>query len=273
MGFRMRFPSAPAVLIQAILLAGLAAVQPVRADAPPPAGRPFLRIVVIDHSPPFSHRDADGVLVGFNIDFGRELCRSLQAECSFDAIPFKQIIDDVAAGRDDIGRGNVLRTPDREQRMLFSVPYWRSSSSLVGLRGQPEMTLGEAIRSRRVAAIRGTRQHEALSRLAGSDPASLANLTTVSTLEELWGAMRDGKSDMAIGPTLNVVHFLLSDAGEGFETVGTPMSEDGLGGTVHIVFPPGRHELKASVDRALTALRNDGTYQRINRNYFPFDIY
>lgn len=273
MGIRMRLPAARAVLIQAILLAGLVTAQPAGADAPPPADRPFLRIVVIDHSPPFSHRDADGVLVGFNIEFGRELCRSLQAVCSFDAAPFKQIIDDVAAGRYDIGFGNVLRTPDREQRLLFSIPYWRSSSSLVGQRGQPEMALDEAIRSRRIAAIRGSRQHEALSRLAGSDPALLANLVTVSTLEELWAAMRNGKSDLAIGPTLNVVHFLLSDAGDGFETIGTPMSEDGLGGTVHIVFPPGQHELKASVDRALTALRNDGTYQRINRSYFPFDIY
>ena len=273
MGFRTRFPATRAVLIQAILLAGLAAVQPARADGPPPTEHPFLRIVVIDHSPPFSGRDANGTLVGFNIDFGRELCRTLRAVCSFDAAPFKQIIDDVAAGRYDIGFGNALRTPDREQRLLFSVPYWRSSSSLVGRRGLPDMTMEEAIRSRRIAAIRGSRQHDALFRLAGSDPNMTGNLVVVSTLEDLWGAMRDGRSDMAIGPTLNIVHFLLSDAGEGFETIGTPMSENGLGGTVHIVFPPGRHELKASVDRALSALRNDGTYQRINRNYFPFDIY
>lgn len=276
MGFRMRIPAAHAVLTAVLsavlLLTGLALPQPVRADAPP-TGRPFLRVVVIDHSPPFSDRDADGLLVGFNIDFGRELCRSLGAVCSFDAAPFKQIIEDVAAGRFDIGFGNVLRTPDREQRLLFSVPYWRSSTSLVGRRGMPELSLDEAIRSRRIATIRGSRQHAALVRLADAAPALHANLVPVSTLDDLWSAMRNGESDMAIGPTLNVVHFLLSDAGDGFETIGTPMSEDGLGGTVHIVFPPGQHELKASVDRALTALRNDGTYQRINRQYFPFDIY
>ncbi|MBY3756226.1 transporter substrate-binding domain-containing protein [Azospirillum formosense] len=269
----MRFPTANAVLTLAVLLAGLALTQPVQADAPPPAGRPLLRVVVIDHSPPFSDHDAGGDLVGFNVDFGRELCRSLGAVCSFDAAPFKQIIDDVATGRFDIGFGNVLRTPEREQRLLFSIPYWRSSTSLVGHRGTPELSLEEAIRSRRIAAIRGSRQHAALVRLADSDPTLQSNLVPVSTLDDLWEAMRSGQSDMAIGPTLNVVHFLLSDSGDGFETIGTPMSENGLGGTVHIVFPPGQHELKASVDRALTALRNDGTYQRINRKYFPFDIY
>ncbi|TWA81963.1 amino acid ABC transporter substrate-binding protein (PAAT family) [Azospirillum brasilense] len=273
MGFPMRSVTAHALSTIMLLLAGLALTQPVRADAPPPTDRPFLRIVVIDHSPPFSDRDAAGVLFGFNIDFGRELCRSLGAVCSFDAAPFKQIIDDVAAGRYDIGFGNVLRTPDREQRLLFSIPYWRSSTSLVGHRGMPELGLEEAIRSRRIAAIRGSRQHAALVRLADADPVLHANLVPVSTLDDLWDAMRSGKSDMAIGPTLNVVHFLLSDPGDGFETIGTPMSDDGLGGTVHIVFPPGQHALKAAVDRALTALRNDGTYQRINRHYFPFDIY
>ncbi|WP_247876319.1 substrate-binding periplasmic protein [Azospirillum brasilense] len=273
MGIHMGFATTQALLAAAVLLTGLALPQPIRADAPPPTDRPFLRVVVIDHSPPFSDRDAAGALVGFNIDFGRELCRSLGAVCSFDAVPFKQIIEDVAAGRFDIGFGNVLRTPDREQRLLFSVPYWRSSTSLVGRRGMPELSLDEAIRSRRIATIRGSRQHAALLRLAEADPTLHANLVPVPTLDDLWDAMRNGQSDMAIGPTLNVVHFLLSDTGEGFETIGTPMSEDGLGGTVHIVFPPGQHALKAAVDRVLTVLRNDGTYQRINRNYFPFDIY
>ncbi|WP_162600008.1 ABC transporter substrate-binding protein [Azospirillum sp. TSH58] len=192
--------------------------------------------------------------------------------CSFDAAPFKQIIDDVAAGRYDIASQRPAHAGPRAAAAVLD--------SLLAIEHQPGRAAGhartgleDAVRSRRIAAIRGSRQHAALLRLADADPALQANVVPVLTLEDLWEAMRSGQSDMAIGPTLNVVHFLLSDSGDGFETIGTPMSEDGLGGTVHIVFPPGRQALKESVDRALTALRNDGTYQRINRNYFPFDIY
>lgn len=239
---------------------------------PSPQARPetpILRIVVSDNAPPFSRREADGTLAGFNVEFGNALCRVLQVTCTMETAPFNRLIDEVAAGHYDLGLGNVLHTPEREKRLLFSVPYWRSSSSLLGLRGLPDLPLANAARERRVAVVRGSRQHEVLERLTGAG----ATLLVVPTLEDLWSSLIDGRTEMVLAPTLKSVHFLLSDAGQRFETVGTPMTDDGLGGPVHMVFPPNRPDLKAVVDRAIAAIRSDGTYQLINRRYFPFDIY
>lgn len=242
-----------------------------RADppAPAPAESQTLRIVVSDNAPPFSRREADGTLVGFNVDFGNALCRVLQVTCSMESAPFNQLIDEVAAGRYDLGIGNVLRTPERERRLLFSTPYWRSSSSLLGQRGLPELTLADAVRGRRIAVVRGSQQYDVLWRMGGPGTA----LLVVPTLEDLWAALLDGRAELVLAPTLKAVHFLLSDAGQRFETIGTPMTDSGLGGPVHMVLPLSRPDLKAAVDRAIAAVRSDGTYQSINRQYFPFDIY
>lgn len=254
-------------------LAWLLMVSAGSAQAEPPApGRaepPLLRVVLSENAPPFSRREADGTLVGFNVDFGNALCHVLQVTCTMDTAPFNQLIDEVAAGHYDLGLGNVLRTPEREKRLLFSTPYWRSSTSLLGQRGLPELTLLDAARNRRIAVVRGSQQHEVLSRLADDG----TTLVVVPTLEDLWAALLDGRTDLVLAPTLKAVHFLLSDAGQRFETIGTPMTEDGLGGPVHMILPLNRPDLKAAVDRAIALVRSDGTYQSINRQYFPFDIY
>ncbi|MBP2297294.1 substrate-binding periplasmic protein [Azospirillum rugosum] len=254
-------------------LAWLTALPLAMARAEPPAPAPAeprtLRVVVSDNAPPFSRREADGTLVGFNVDFGNALCRVLQVTCSMETAPFNQLIDEVAAGHYDLGIGNVLRTPEREKRLLFSTPYWRSSSSLLGQRGFPELTLADAARGRRIAVVRGSQQYDVLARMSGPG----TTLLVVPTLEDLWVALLDGRAELVLAPTLKAVHFLLSDAGQRFETIGTPMTDNGLGGPVHMVLPLSHPDLKAAVDRAIAAVRSDGTYQSINRQYFPFDIY
>lgn len=260
----------PARWIAVVLLMMLLSVQPAAAATnPTTGGQTPLRIVFTENLSPFSERETNGDLTGFNVDLARAMCRVMKVDCVFTAEPLKALIDDVAAGRFDIGFGNLLRTPEREKRLLFSEPYWRSSSSLIGRRGTPDISLAEAVRTLRIATIKGSRQNDVLARLAGADH----TLITVPTTEELWVSLREGKCDLAIAPTLNAMHFLLSDGGEGFETVGNPMTDNGLGGAVHIVFPPGRGDLKTAVDHAVEALRSDSTYQSLNHRYFPFDIY
>lgn len=258
-------------LFAALWLTGLAVTARCPAHAEPAASPEarVLRVLVLENTPPLSQRRPDGILGGFNVDIGRELCRVLGAACSFEAHIFDGAIDRIAAGEYDIGFINLLRTPERERRVLFSEPYWRSSTSLIGRRGLPDVELAAAARRHRIATVRGSRQFDALTRIEGAAP----NMVPVGSNEELWQSLRDGRADLAILPTLQALHFLLSEAGEAFDTLGNPLTGDGLGGTVHIVFPLGRAGLKAEVDKAVTTLRREGVYQAIVRRYFPFDIY
>ncbi|HYH40288.1 MAG TPA: transporter substrate-binding domain-containing protein [Azospirillum sp.] len=251
------------------ILAGCAALSLARAAAAPVQAGATVRVAVMEATPPFSHRGPGGALTGFNVDIMRALCRAMAATCRFDEMPFQDVLEAVAAGRYEVGLGNFLRTPEREARVAFSAPYWRSSSSVVGPAAETDRTVPQAMAGRRLAVIRDSRQHAYAARIA----ATLAALVEAPHLNDVWQALHDGRADLALVPTLAAFDFLVSDEGKPFSTIGTPLVDDGLGGTVHIVLPRGRSDLKTAVDDAIAVIRADGSYQEVNRRYFPFDVY
>lgn len=262
----------PGLGILAAAGAGLAAVLLAAAVAAAHVQRltgQTVRVAVMQATPPFSHRTADGALTGFNVDIMRALCRAMAATCTFDEVPFQDVLEGVASGRYEFGLANHLRTPEREARVAFSAPYWRSSSSVVGPAAETDRTVPQALTGRRLAVIRGSRQHAYAMTLAGT----LGGVVEGAHMSEVWQALRDGRAELAMVSTLGAFGFLMSEEGKVYSTIGTPQTEGGLGGAVHIVLPQDRPDLKTAVDEAIAAIRADGSYQEVNRRYFPFDVY
>jgi ABC-type amino acid transport substrate-binding protein len=71
---------------------------------------------------------------------------------------------------------------------------------------------------------------------------------------------------------LSAYAVLSGDPVVGLEFVGRPVTEGTLGGTVHIALPKDDAVLRQSVNQAMAAMRADGTYHRIVRRYFPFNL-
>jgi ABC-type amino acid transport substrate-binding protein len=256
------------LIFSAILAAVLAFAGTAMAQTLPSLEGQTLHVVLLPATPLFSQRQPDGKITGFNADMVREICRLLKANCIQSVAPLAVIIEKVAGGEVELGMANLLKTPERERRLLYSEPYWRSTSSLVGRRGMPDISLADAAQTKQIAAVRGSRQFDAITRLGAT-----ANLVPGESSADMWQALRDGRAEIVLTPTLHANGFLLSPQGQDFTTIGPPISDEGVGGPVHIVFPLGRRDLKQAVDAAIERLRVDGTYQALSRRYFSFDIY
>lgn len=233
-----------------------------------PAHAQELVFAVTSSSVPFGYHTPQGELVGFNVDLGRAICEQLKRPCRFEAMPFPQILPAVNAGRADIGLGNVLKTPERERQVAFSVPIWRSTSSFVGLAGTHQTTPAQAIREQTVCVVEGSAQQVYLRTLGGPSPLLLARASNQAVLEGL----QQGACALALLPTMQVLPFLQSPAGKPYAFIGPPMGQEGLGGTVHMVVRPDRADLLTSVNEAIQTLIRNGTHEKISRRYFPFSI-
>lgn len=205
----------------------------------------------------------------------REICQRAAVRCRLHRLPFAEIIPGVESGRYQIGMGNVLLTPEREQRVRFSSMLWRSSSRLIGtleaVKSQvpPDAaTLRvEALRNTRVAAVRGSQQLRYLQSLPAANG---LRLVETGTANESFEAVLGGRADFALEP-MRSAYFQLAAAGrDDIRPIGPSMTEHGLGGTVHVILPKAEGELAAAVDAALLAMRNDRTFQRILRRHMPF---
>lgn len=220
--------------------------------------------------PGFAARTVDGQLAGFNIDVARTLCEIIGERCEVVMMPPGDILDKVGPGGDiDIALSGLLRTPERERRMLFTERYWRSSSSFVARTGALREVTLVGLAGRRIAAARNTRQGDYVRH----NYSGIATVIELPEFEDVAAAVVAGDADVGLLPTIAAHSFLLSGAGHGLETVGTPLIAEGLGGDVAIAVPLGRETLRDRLNLALRTILLDGRYDAINSRHFPFRIY
>ncbi len=217
------------------------------------------------------------LLADFNTAVAREACRRLNARCVFWYPDFPEIIPGVESGRFQLGFGTYLRTPEREARVAFSDPLFRSASRLLAFPrvaarfaspAGAEITL-DKLRGARIVVIGGSQQQRHLQSLA---TAHRLEVLTMMTMGDCLEALYEEQADFALLPVLGAYLVLDPAANEPPTFVGPGLIDEGLGGSVHVALPRDDQRLRQSVNAALTAMRRDGTYQRLWRQHFSFDL-
>lgn len=84
-----------------------------------------LRIGTTGDYAPFSHRDDDAAVpAGIDIDLGRQLAHALGVRAEFVMTSWPELMNDLGAGRFDIGMSGISRTVERQRRAFLSPPYY-----------------------------------------------------------------------------------------------------------------------------------------------------
>ena len=76
-------------------------------------------------APPFFYKKPSGELVGFDIQFAKDLAQDLGVKLRFnqDAPTYNDVVDLLALGKADIAVSNLSLTLDRAKKILYSNPY------------------------------------------------------------------------------------------------------------------------------------------------------
>jgi ABC-type amino acid transport substrate-binding protein len=126
------------------------------------------------------------------------------------------------------------------------------------------------LRNARVVAITDSQQYRYLQNIASTQGLKVLGLATMG---DCFAALNKAQADFGLLPVLNAYVIMEQTAEKNLSFIGPGMMGDGLGGTVHIALPREDETLRKKVDGALTEIHRDGSYQRIWRQYFPFDFY
>jgi len=100
-----------------------------------------------------------------------------------------------------------------------------------------------------------------------------ADAKSYNTFDEHNQDLVAGRVDAVVGDSLAMQPFLTSDAGKSFEIKGELNDVEVFGPGVGVGMRQGSDELKAKVNAAIAKIRADGTYDKISKKYFDFDIY
>ena len=250
-------------------LAGLAvagllalAATSVQADA--------LRVGVEGAYPPFSWKEADGTLKGFDIDFAHEVCKRLGRECVLVEQEWDGMIPALLARKFDTIIASMSITEERKKKVDFTVKYYNTPAKLVAKKNPGFEGTAAGLNGKRLGVQRATTHQCSAEKLYPG-----AELVLYATQEEVWQDLESGRLDAQLSDSLQAYEgFLALDAGQGFEFLGDALDDvecQGIGAGFAV--RKENSELRDALSKAIGDIRADGTYKVINDQYFGVDIY
>ena len=229
-----------------------------------------LRIGVEGAYPPFSWKEADGTLKGFDIDLAFALCEKMGRDCKLVEQDWDGMIPALLAKKYDAIIASMSINEERKKRVDFSDKYYNTPARFVAAEGSGLDVSPAGLAGKAVGVQRGT-THQCFMEKVYPD----ANLRLYPTQEEVFIDLAAGRLDAQVSDSIQADEgFLETDAGKGFAFVGGVQFDlECHGEGAGIAVRKGEDELREAFNAAITAIREDGTYRSINDKYFDFDVY
>ena len=221
---------------------------------------------------PFSSKDAKGDFVGFDIDLGNEMCKRIAVKCTWVGSDFDALIPSLKAKKIDAIISSLSITEKRQQEIAFTDKLYAADSRLVVAKSSDIQPTLESLKGKRVGVLQGTTQET-----YGNEHWAPKGIEIVSYQgqENIYADLTAGRIDAAFQDEVAASEgFLKQPAGKDYAFAGPSVKDkkyfgDGTG----IGLRKDDTELKAAFDKAFAELRKDGTYDKLAKKYFDFNVY
>ena len=94
-----------------------------------------LRVGLSGNQPPLNMRNAEGELIGLEVDLVDALATSMGLETQLVTMPFAALLPALEAGEVDLVISGLTITPERNARVAFAGPYFISGKSVLAKEG------------------------------------------------------------------------------------------------------------------------------------------
>ena len=194
--------------------------------------------------PPYNFINDSGEVDGFERELGDELCRRADLECTWVTNEWDSIIPTLVAGNYHTILAGMSITDERDEVIDFTQPYIPPSPSVY----VAQAGAGDEVVTGRVAAQVSTIQADYLSQ-------SGATLLEYALAPEVISSVLSGEADAAL-VDLGFARDSMAESGKRLTLVGPKvMLDSGIGVGVR----EGDSELKDKLDRAIDAMKEDGS--------------
>ncbi|MGH8437394.1 MAG: transporter substrate-binding domain-containing protein [Pseudomonas sp.] len=224
--------------------------------------------IALEPYPPFSMKSGNGEWQGFEPDLVRALCERMQAQCTLKEIAWDGLISALQAKQINAILNSVSITPERQQIIDFSKPYYQTPSTWVGDKNLPLEPTPEGLKGKQIGVQSSTTNAAYVKQYYGKD----STLRYYNTQDDMAADLQSGRIDIMLVDALSVESLLKTPGGEVLAEMGVAPKDPLLGDGVGVAIRKGDTQLKSKIDKGLDDLRDDGTYDKIRSRYFSVDI-
>ena len=211
--------------------------------------------------PPFENLE-DGEYVGLDMDLGRAIADYLGLECVYTNIDFDGIIPAiVAGGQADAGLSGISITPEREEQVLFTDPYYIDNQAVAVMSDNTEITEDNASEALNNEAVTIAVQSGSTGADFAAENFPNAEQLPFPNFTDAFAAVQAGQADAVCGNKA-VVDQMLAGAYSDEHTVLTSAT----GEEYAIAVSQDNPDLVDAMNEAIAALTEDGTLDEIIAN-------
>lgn len=221
---------------------------------------------------PFESKNAQGELVGFDIELAKELCKRIQTQCTFVENPLDALIPSLKAKKIDAIMSSLSITEKRQQEIAFTDKLYAADSRLVVSKKSDIEPSVAKLKGKRVGVLQGTTQET-----YGNQHWAPKGVEIVSYQgqDNIYADLTAGRIDAAFQDEVAASEgFLKQPAGQEYKFGGASIKDVKLFGVgTGMGLRKEDNELREALNKAFADMRADGTYEKLAKKYFDFDVY
>jgi polar amino acid transport system substrate-binding protein len=216
--------------------------------------------------PPFELMD-DGKATGFDIELMRAACEELGLELephAYSGDDFNDIFDGLARGTCDAVISGTTITPERSARVLFSEPYLEFNQGIaVNRRVTPRAATTADLRGLTAGIQSGNTSDLVAQRLLAEGHIAGIRYYPYHGIASALDDLEAGRIGLVI-KLFPVISWLVSERPDLRVVLQVPTRE-----RLGIAFAKDHADLCAAVEEAIRTLRGNGTFGRLEAQWFP----
>ncbi|WP_273852541.1 transporter substrate-binding domain-containing protein [Guptibacillus spartinae] len=207
--------------------------------------------------PPFSYRDDNNEITGYDVEVAREVADRIGMKAEFKAIEWKGLLSSLETERIDMVANQVTITDDRKEQFDFTEPYTYSGGQVIVNENNEDIKGIEDLEGKTVGTTQGSNYAQAAEE-AGAETKIYKGANQVLT---------DLSNERNIDAAMNDRLFILTELPEQDYKV------KGVGETFNktemaFALPKGNDDLIKKINDALKEMKEDGTLADISKEYF-----
>ena len=212
----------------------------------------------LDYAPFEFFEEGEDEPTGFDVDVVNAIAGELDLEVEWVKANFDTIFTALQGGQFDMVAAASTITPEREEIVAFSDPYFNARQGLSVQSGGEITGQGDLGEGHTVGVQKGT-TGEAWAKENLPD----VELKTFEAAPDAFADLEAGNIDAVVNDEGSSIAEV--EARSGLEVVEAIDTEENYG----LALPQDNPELKEAVDQALATIIEDGTYEEIFLEYFP----
>ncbi len=219
-----------------------------------------------DAFPPMGFRDENNEIVGFDVDLAKEAAKRLGVDVKFQTIVWESKLEEINSGSIDVIWNGFSVTPERQKEYLFTKPYIKNRQVIVVTADSPIKTKAD-LEGKKIGIQAGSSAQDAVLADKATYDVIKDNLLefddNVMAMKDLKGGGLDAVVvDIIVGKYYVSKHpgeykFLDEDFGAEDFAVGLRLTDKAF---------------LAEMNKALDAMKADGTASQISNKWFNEDI-